>query len=185
MSAQEKSKKRKRVQFSVSEALEQQSGDGSGDDDDHDRENGVNTEIRNAVYNYLKQFDDTSLKPSFKDVRRTCTRELHFPKSFLKERKELLREMVADYYNEKEREPTPIETLKAKIKLKHFTNTENRIIKQCLESYSKEFSIDYSEINIETMTTTKKKRKNKILWDRLCAVLPNRNRKVRFSVFAV
>eukprot|EP01036_Dinobryon_divergens_P023041 gene23041-31356_t len=68
--------------------------------------------------------------------------------------------------------------VKPDIQLKHFTNTENRIITQLINAYAAEFDVEISEINRETATErSKASRKNhSLLWDRICDALPNKTR---------
>jgi hypothetical protein len=82
---------------------------------------------------------------------------------------------------EGEETPTLKSIQKPEIQLKHFTNTENRIITQLINAYATEFGVEISELNRETATErSKSSRKNhSLLWDRICDALPNRTRVVR------
>ena len=74
--------------------------------------------------------------------------------------------------------------VKPDIQLKHFTNTENRIITQLINAYAAEFDVEISEINRETATErSKASRKNhSLLWDRICDALPNKTRVVSYKL---
>lgn len=67
---------------------------------------------------------------------------------------------------------------KPDVQLKHFTNTENRIITQLINAYAAEFGVEISEINRETATERSKasRKTHSLLWDRICDALPNKTR---------